>query len=120
MFHVALIKVPVTDIAASARFYGALLDMEPTVEAPEFGWCHFEAEALTLALYVTGKGGGSRAPGGSLDFQLTHEDIDACLERIAPRASDAAIHDNDDGSRSLEMTDPDGNEVKILGMAKAG
>lgn len=118
MFHIALIKVPVTDIDRSTTFYGALLDLKPAVQAPEFGWAHFEAEALTLALYVPGQGGGDRTPGGSVDFNLAVVDLGPVQARMADFAPDAAIHDNDDGSVSLELTDPDGNTLKIMGPAK--
>jgi|AACY02.2.fsa_nt_gi Predicted ring-cleavage extradiol dioxygenase len=119
MFHVALIRLPVTDISSATRFYSALLEQEPDVEAPEFGWAHYEAAALTLALYVPGQGGGDRPPGGSADFHLAHADLEGLLARIAPHAADAAIHDNADGSRSLELSDPDGNALKIMGPSKS-
>ena len=56
-------------------------------------------------------------PGGSVDFQLYHPD----LEKIRTRCDSAypnagvTIHNNNDGSRSLELLDLDQNELKIMG-----
>lgn len=117
MFHIAMIKVPVTDIDRAAAFYGRMLDLEPAVLAPEFGWAHFEAEALTLAVYIPGMGNGDRAPGGSVDFSLAAVDLAPIQERMAELVPGAEVRRNDDGSVSLELTDADGNVVTIMGPA---
>lgn len=119
MFHIAMIKVPVTDIERSVAFYSRLLDLDPALDAPEFGWAHFEAEALTLALCSPKAEGQFRAPGGALDFQLAVADLDPVKDRMAALVPGASIHDNDDGSVTLELTDPDGNLVRIMGPARA-
>lgn len=118
MLHIAMIKVPVADIDRAAPFYTALLGLEPAVQAPEFGWAHFEAEALTLAIYVPGMGGGDRDPGGSVDFNLAAVDLSDVRDRISALGVTANIFDNDDGSVSLEVPDPDGNLIKIMGPAR--
>lgn len=120
MLHIAMIKVPVTDIDAAAAFYSRLLDLEPAVQAPEFGWAHFEAEALTLAVYRPGTGNGDRSPGGSVDFSLAAADLGPVQARMANLCPDAVIHDNDDGSVTLELSDPDGNLLRIMGPATTG
>ncbi len=115
MFHVALIKVPVTDIDRSARFYGRLLDAEPSIVAPEFGWAHFETESLTLALYVADHAEDQRPPGGSVDFHLVTEDLAGLEARMADLVPGVAIRAHDDGSVSFDIADPDGNRLRILG-----
>ena len=117
MFHIAMIKVPVTELTRSAAFYTRLLDLEPAIVAPEFGWAHFEAEALTLAIYVPGGGALERRPGGAVDFQLAVADLSPVAARMAELSPGARVHDNDDGSVSLELADPDGNLIRIMGPA---
>ncbi|WP_299688998.1 VOC family protein [uncultured Tateyamaria sp.] len=111
--HLALLKVPVTDLATSVPFYAALLGQEADFVAEEYGWAQFGAPAPGLALYVPGKGGGDRASGGSLDFHLSAPDLDGVRNRIAALVT-AQIHENADGTRSLECEDPSGNGLKIM------
>ncbi len=114
MFRLGLLKVPVSDIDRACAFYSVLLDRAPDVRVPEYGWAHFALPDLTLALYVPGKGGGDRPPGGSVDFHLTHPDPEVVLDRLRPLQRDAAMHKNDDGSLSLDCRDPDGNGLRIM------
>lgn len=101
-------------------FYTALFDAAPVSEAAEYGWAQFDLGGLPLALYIPGKGGGDRAPGGSVDFHLAYDDLDALTGRLADSAgAEAALHHNADGSRSFECRDPDGNLLKIMGGAGA-
>ncbi|MEM6276319.1 MAG: VOC family protein [Pseudomonadota bacterium] len=111
----SLLKIPVTDLSRATSFYSEALGLEAVFTSVEYGWTQFDGPGPGLALYVPGKGGGDRAPGGSLDFHLASDSLDALLERAAAVAPDASIHANADGSRSLEFTDPDGNVVKIMG-----
>lgn len=112
--HVCLVKIPVTNLAASVAFYEKALGVTVAFASDEYGWAQLEGAGFPLALYVPGKGGGTRSPGGSLDVHLAHEEVDALAEQVRTVASDAKVHVNDDGSRSLEFTDPDGNVVKIM------
>ena len=68
-----------------------------------------------LALYKPGMGGGNRQPGGSVDFHLAATDLEALRDRLNcyDPVLKAAIFKNDDGSETLEFSDPDGNEFKI-------
>ncbi|MEM8811428.1 MAG: VOC family protein [Pseudomonadota bacterium] len=116
MIRLAFLKLPVRDLKRAVNFYEAVFDMELDYVAEEYGWALLEGDQLSLALYVPGKGGGNREPGGSVEFQLLHPDVaalHAVLHQEFP-GSKAGLHDHDDGARSLEFTDPEGNEVKIL------
>jgi len=66
------------------------------------------------ALYVPGQGGGTRSPGGSVDFHLIHSQLDDLMNRVSSVIETATVYTNNDGSRSLEFLDPDGNEIKIM------
>ncbi|WP_299043767.1 VOC family protein [uncultured Tateyamaria sp.] len=116
--RLALLKIPVSDLARSVPFYETVLGQPAAFVAAEFGWAQFHHPEPGLALYVPGQGGGDRTPGGSVDFHLSAQDIDALRDRIAAIADTARIHENADGSRSLEFKDPDGNDIKIMGASQ--
>lgn len=109
-----LIKVPVSDITRSVAFYETALDLTAEFSSAEYGWAQMGGASFSLALYVPNKGGGDRLPGGSVDFHLSHDDLASLHQQVARVASDAAIHANDDGTRSLEFSDPDGNLLKVM------
>ena len=114
MLGVALLKIPVSELAPSADFYRSALGLEPAFVAEEFGWAQLEGASVGIALYVPGKGGGMRTPGGSVDFHLWTNDLDPLFERVREATETAAIYQNDEGSRSLEFQDLDGNTMKIM------
>lgn len=114
---VALLKLPVSDLVASIRFYEKALGLQAKTVAEEYGWAQLDGVTVPLALYVPGKGGGNRTAGGTVDFHLSSNRLDALLDQARQVAPDAAVHENADGSRSLEFTDPDGNVVKVMGRA---
>lgn len=114
MLGVALLKIPVRDAAAAARFYEQALGLQTKFMAERYGWAQLDGATVALALYQPGAGGGDRAPGGDVGFHLHHNRLDELLERVRAAGVDAAIHTNDDGSASLEFSDPDGNRLKIL------
>lgn len=116
MLRLGLLKVPTPDLAQAIPFYTTLLDRTPEFVAEEFGWAQFGGDPA-LALYVPGQGGGDRPPGGSVDFHLVHSDIDALCATLIQKHPEAGagIHENADGSRSLECRDPAGNLLKIMG-----
>ncbi|MEM6428017.1 MAG: VOC family protein [Deinococcota bacterium] len=116
MLSLAFLKLPVTDLNRAVRFYTSALPLNVTFAAEEYGWAQLEAGDVSLALYVPGKGGGNRTPGGSVNFQLQHPNVDELLATFKENLPDvkAEIFENNDGSRSLEFADPDGNELKIM------
>lgn len=114
-YSLSLLKIPVSDIVVSAPFYRDGLGFEEQFVAEEYGWAQFQAGDLPIALYKPGMGGGNRTPGGSVDFHLSAPDLEALQAQM--KAFDPAlkvgIFTNDDGSETLEVADPDGNELKI-------
>lgn len=114
MLGVDLLKVPVSELLPSVALYRAALGLEPAFVAEEYGWAQLEGASVGIALYVPGKGGGARTPGGSVDFHLWTNDLELLLDLARSATETAAIHQNDDGSRSLEPENPDGNVLKIM------
>ncbi len=110
----ATLKIPVSDLERANAFYTTLFDTEPTFTAAQFGWTQFDLSGLPLALYDPAKSNHSGVPGHDLDFHLASEEIEALRDRIAPHAPDVTIHTNADDSRTLELSDPDGNKLTIM------
>lgn len=114
MIGLALLKIPVSDLARSVVFYEQVLGHQAAFTAEEYGWAQFDFADIGLALYVPGKGGGDRVIGGSLDFHLHHPDLADLRKNLPDDADQVGIHENADGSKSLEFCDPDGNVIKIM------
>ena len=114
-FHISLLKIPAQDIDSAVAFYQNALGWTLEFAVAEYGWAQLQAGDLPIALYKPGMGGGNRQPGGSLDFHLAVADLDALEARIRAKGPEVevGIFTNDDGSRTLEFRDPDGNEWKI-------
>lgn len=114
--RLGLLKIPISEFERAVAFYETGLGLAKVFAAEEYGWAQFDADGLPIALYVTGKGGGNRSPGGSVDFHLVHADLDALRTRLIQSYPDcgAEVFENNDGSRSLEFSDPDGNELKVM------
>ena len=116
-YKLGLLKIPVTDIDRSVKFYVEMLGFESTFQAPEYGWAQMKVGELDLALYVPGMGGGKREIGGNVDFHLVL-DADA-FDKLAPTLKEAGhlsegmIHTGNDGSTFVDVLDPDKNIVKI-------
>ena len=111
MFALHLLRVPVRDLAAARPFWTALLGRPPVEEAPDGGSAHYHVDGLDLLLAVATDG--QRAPGGPLDFELDHEDLDK-LKACLPAGAPAEIRETEGGGRRLEARDPDGNRVTVL------
>lgn len=114
-----LVKIPVSDLQRAVSFYEAALDLRAGFVSEKYGWAQLDGASISFALYTPGQGGGNRTPGGTVDFHLSHDRLDALQAMAATVAPDAIIHANADGSRSLEFTDPDGNLLKIMERNKA-
>ncbi|MEM7694834.1 MAG: hypothetical protein AAF318_10310 [Pseudomonadota bacterium] len=102
------------ELAIATRFYERALGLTPVFVSEEYGWAQMEGAAIPLALYVPGNGGGDRQPGGTVDVHLSAQNLDEHIKTAKSVATDAAIHANADGSRSLEFTDPDNNIIRIM------
>ena len=114
MLNVTLLKIPVTNLQQSVKFYESVLGLSASCVVDEYGWAQLDGATVAIALYVPGRGGGQRSPGGSVDFHLGHSQLDELKIHISTIIETVAIHTNDDGSRSLELLDPDGNKLKIM------
>ncbi|MCR9136359.1 MAG: VOC family protein [Alphaproteobacteria bacterium] len=119
MIGLALLKIPVSDLVRSVEFYEKVLGHSAVFTAEEFGWAQFEFADIGLALYVPGKGGGDRVIGGSVDFHFHHPNLDGLQEQLPENADQIGLHENADGSKSLEFCDPDGNVIKIMERSSA-
>lgn len=115
-----LVKIPVESLSASVSFYEAALGLKAGFVSETYGWAQLDGASFALALYVPGKGGGGRTPGGTVDFHLSHDQIDTLEQQVSKSAPDATVHANADGSRSLEFSDPDGNILKIMERRNGG
>ncbi|MEM6586670.1 MAG: VOC family protein [Pseudomonadota bacterium] len=110
---IALIKIPVDDLARSQPFYEAL-GLTFVFVSDEWGWAQSEGTSPPVALYVPGKGGGSGTPGGEIGIHFSHSDLEALAEQVGAAGGAAEIATNADGTRSLECRDPAGNLVRIM------
>jgi len=114
-FSLAMVKIPVKDVAASAPFYRNLGFQEQFVVA-QYGWAQFDADGLPLALYVPGMGGGQRSTGGTVDFHIAVADLtayDSALREKGVQTLEGVVR-SDDGGAFLEVKDPDGNVLKFV------
>lgn len=114
MLNVALLKIPVTDLSRAVSFYERALGVRAKFIVEAYGWAQLDGISVALALYVPGRGGGNSSPGGDAGFHLSHPRLDELLRGVRPVDPVAEIAVNDDGSRSLDLTDPDGNTLRIM------
>jgi len=116
-YEIQLIKVPVSDIEASSRFYVENLGFEAQFVVAEYGWAQLSAGGVPFALYRPGMGGGDGAPGGGVDFHLSlpEEAFTARAQQLleAGHLVEDEIHTADDGGTFMDVRDPDGNIIKI-------
>lgn len=110
----AFLKIPVTNLTQAVDFYCAAFGLSADFVSDAYGWAQLGGAEIGIALYVPGKGGGDGTPGQDRDFHLMAGNLDALLVRVAPLDASAAIVTNDDGSRSLDVKDPDGNGLRIM------
>ena len=120
--HLSLLKIPVSNIETSLKFYEEQLQINNIFYVQEYGWAQFDLDGIPFALYQINKGGGSRTLGGSVDF---HFAMDAdVFDDVAPQwlsnhlLKDNMIHTGNDGSTFVELLDPDQNELKIIRIKK--
>lgn len=110
----AFLKIPVTDLGRAVDFYCTGFGLSADFVSDEYGWAQLGGAEMGLALYVSGKGGGDGVPGQDRDFHLAADDLEGLLARLTPLTAQAAIVENDDGSRSLDVKDPDRNGLRIM------
>ena len=105
-------RIPVSDISNATAFYRDKLGFTVDFEAEEFGWASLSRHGAGVGLYVPGKGGGTRNPGGSIDFSFVITDFDdyhATLENNEVNVGEIVA--TNDGIHVFDVVDPDGNEI---------
>ena len=105
-------KIPVLDLDKAIEFYVGVLGFSLAFRADEFGWLTLQHETVQFGLYIPGQGGGTRKPGGSIDFSFSIEDIVSLqtnLKKNSALVSDIA--DTADGMQVIDVTDPFGNVI---------
>ena len=115
-FTLSLLKIPVSNVEKSAQFYVEGLGFSQQFVAAAYGWAQFLAGDVPLGLYEPGKGGGTRQPGGSVDFHLSTTalvDLEARLKQYGANIYEGIVQSND-GLDILEVEDPDGNVLKFV------
>lgn len=117
-YHLSLIKIPVSQIQVSLRFYEKHLGIQNIFYEETYGWAQFDLDGIPFALYQVGLGGGNRELGGSIDFHLALDEhnfnqrAQSWLE--AGVLDENRIHQGNDGSKFVEIIDPDSNKLKIM------
>jgi predicted enzyme related to lactoylglutathione lyase len=101
--------ITVSDMKASAAFYGSLLQKEPEISSDN--WTSFDLGCVNLALHA---GGGDAAVGGWVP-SLVVEDILAARTRVVEaggKVSDG-FHDTPRGA-VMDVTDLDGGKLQVM------
>lgn len=107
-------KIPVKDISKATSYYRDKLGFTIDFVVEEYGWASINRDGAKLGLYVAGKGGGNRAPGGSIDFSFVITDFEKYHEELKTKGVKISdIQDTDDGMKVFDVFDPDGNEIVI-------
>ena len=121
-YQLSLIKIPVSNINTSLRFYEENLDIKNIFFVETYGWAQFDLDGIPFALYEINKGGGTRLLGGSVDFHLALEE--EAFNQQSQKWLDAGIldenkiHQGNDGFQFVELIDPDQNKLKIMCIKK--
>ena len=117
-YKLGLLKVPVSDIEISSKFYEMDLGFEIDFVAPEYKWAQMKTGEISVALYTPGKGGGERKIGGSVDFHLILEgkEFDELAQKMKAeqKLSGGMIHQGADGTTFIDILDPDENLIKVF------
>lgn len=118
MYNLAMLKVGVSDLDKSVKFYTEILDFELEFKVVKYGWAQLKSGDLELALYVPGLGGGEKTLGESTDFHLILDSINfdelASILKENNHLSEDMIHTGNDGTTFIDVLDPDKNIIKIF------
>ena len=107
-------RIPVTDFAAAVEFYRDGLGFTVEFESEEYGWASITRNGAALGLYVPGKGGGNREPGGTVDFAFVVDNFGEYHEALLHNGlAVSGIQTTDDGMSVFDVIDPDGNEIVV-------
>ncbi|MEM9450079.1 MAG: VOC family protein [Cyanobacteria bacterium P01_E01_bin.6] len=105
-------RIPVRNISIATDFYHRQLGFTIVFQAEEYGWASIQRNGAEIGLYVPGKGGGTRSPGGSIDFSFVIADFDNYHAMLVKSGANVGeIIETNDGMKVFDITDPDGNEI---------
>lgn len=109
-------RIPVSDLATAIHFYTKTLDFQLEFSFEQYGWAQISKEDISIGLYLPGKGGGDRQPGGSLDFRILDTEIIQLHRKIKSKttSSISEIRVSDDGLSYFDITDNSGNVISFL------
>ncbi len=113
--HVQLL---VSDVRASARWYGVVLGLVLFAEDPDIGYVALQHRAARLVVVLTqGARSGDRSADGVLDhlaFAVPDGDsLDAWAEHLTEAGIDHAGVILENGHPSLQLRDPDGIAIEL-------
>ncbi len=113
--HVQLL---VSDVRASARWYGVVLGLVLFAEDPDIGYVALQHRAARVVVVLTqGARSGDRSADGVLDhlaFAVPDGDsLDAWAEHLTEAGIDHAGVILENGHPSLQLRDPDGIAIEL-------
>ena len=113
---VKMIKIPVTDVEVSAKFYVEVLGLDEEFVVADYGWAQLHAGNLPIALYEEGKGGGTAKAGSTDHMQFAVSDFDALKQSLTVHDidPDKHFHTGADGTKFYLFNDPDGNTIQVM------
>jgi catechol-2,3-dioxygenase len=117
--HVQLL---VSDVAASAKWYGAVLGLVPFADDPDIGYVALQHRGGRFVVVLTRAAAPHEASsdlsGGGLDHLALAVPDGPALEAWAARLTDVGIdHDGvvlEGGHPSLQLRDPDGIAIELV------
>jgi len=118
--HVQLL---VSDIAASATWYGRALGLEPYVGDPATGYVALRHRGARLVIVLTSRaGGGDDADSGPLDHLAFAVPDGEELRVWADHLTEIGVAHGgvvlEEGRPSLQLRDPDGIAIELVALAE--
>ena len=107
-----------SDLARATAFYRNVLGLPETFAAAEYGWAQYDTGPVPLCLYTVGLGGGDGTPGGDTGVPLRTDDAAAAHARLGGHAGPLQV--GDDATVGFDVTDPDGNRLRIAQVPAGG
>ncbi len=114
-FTVKMVKIPVSDIDRAIVYYRDVLGLQEEFSVPQYGWSQFAVGNLPLCLYVPGMGGGRGVAGNCDSIHLSTTALGSTYKELSARGAimPDGLHTGDDGTKFVDVHDPDGNIIKI-------
>jgi predicted enzyme related to lactoylglutathione lyase len=107
--HLKTVIHPVSDLTRAKAVYGALLGVEPVMDAPYY--VQFQVDGQEVGLDPNGAAQGMTGPVGYWHV----DDLDATLQALLDAGAQVRQPVRDFGGRRVAtVTDPDGNPIGLL------